>query len=56
MSNITTAPNGAYKIPTKVITGVDTRWSYVNAWDPKVPLGGGKPKYSISLLIPKQIL
>lgn len=53
MSNITTAPNGAYKIPTKVITGVDTRWSYVNAWDPKVPLGGGKPKYSISLLIPK---
>ena len=21
--------------PTKVITGVNTRWSYVNAWEPK---------------------
>ena len=20
--------------PTKVITGVNTRWSYVNAWEP----------------------
>ncbi len=54
MSNITTTTKyGTFKLPTKVITGVETRWSYVNAWDPKVPLGGGKPKYSISLLIPK---
>ena len=21
--------------PTKVITGVNTRWSYANVWDPK---------------------
>ena len=39
-------------IPTKVITGVNTRWSYVNAWDPK-SINGGAPKYSVSLIIPK---
>ena len=39
--------------PTKVVTGPNTRWSYVNAWEPKVPLGGGTPKYSVSLIIPK---
>ena len=38
--------------PTKVITGVDTRWSYANVWDPK-SINGGTPKYSISLIIPK---
>ena len=38
--------------PTKVITGVNTRWSYVNAWEPK-SINGGTPKYSVSLLIPK---
>ena len=38
--------------PTKVITGVKTRWSYVNAWEPK-SINGGAPKYSISLIIPK---
>lgn len=38
--------------PTKVITGVNTRWSYVNAWEPK-SINGGAPKYSVSLLIPK---
>ena len=38
--------------PTKVITGVDTRWSYANVWDPK-SIDGGKPKYSVSLIIPK---
>lgn len=38
--------------PTKVITGVNTRWSYVNAWDPK-SINGGTPKYSVSLIIPK---
>ena len=27
--------------PTKVITGVKTRWSYVNAWEPK-SINGGK--------------
>lgn len=36
----------------KVITGPDTRWSYVNAWEPK-SINGGNPKYSVSLIIPK---
>ena len=38
--------------PTKVITGVNTRRSYVNAWEPK-SINGGAPKYSVSLIIPK---
>ena len=38
--------------PTKVITGVNTRWSYVNAWEPK-SINGGAPKYSVSLIILK---
>ena len=38
--------------PTKVITGINTRWSYANVWDPKA-IDGGKPKYSVSLIIPK---
>ena len=39
-------------IPTKVITGVNTRWSYANVWNPK-SINGGAPKYSVSLIIPK---
>lgn len=38
--------------PTKVITGVETRWSYANVWDAK-SINGGAPKYSVSLIIPK---
>ena len=38
--------------PTKVITGVNTRWSYANVWEPK-SINGGAPKYSVSLIIPK---
>lgn len=38
--------------PTKVITGVNTRWSYANVWDAK-SINGGTPKYSVSLIIPK---
>ena len=38
--------------PTKVITGVNTRWSYANVLDPK-SINGGAPKYSVSLIIPK---
>jgi len=38
--------------PTKVITGVNTRWSYCNAWEPK-SINGGAAKYSVSLIIPK---
>ena len=37
---------------TKVITGANTRWSYVNVWEPKA-MEGGKPKFSVSLIIPK---
>ena len=38
--------------PIKVITGVKTRWSYANVWEPK-SINGGAPKYSVSLIIPK---
>ena len=37
---------------TKVITGKDTRFSYLNANEPKA-INGGKPKYSVSLIISK---
>ena len=39
--------------PTKVITGVQTRWSYANVWTPKAMAEGAKLKYSVSLIIPK---
>ena len=39
--------------PTKVITGKHTVMSYLNVNEPKVPLGGGTPKYSVSLIISK---
>lgn len=39
--------------PTEVVTGKNTRFSYLNANEPKAPLGGGKPRYSASLIIPK---
>ena len=38
--------------PMKVVTGPNTRWSYVNAWEAK-SINGGAPKYSVSLIIPK---
>jgi len=38
--------------PTKVVTG-KVRMSYVTILDPKVPMGGGKPKYSMSVIIRK---
>lgn len=38
--------------PTKVITGINTRWSYANVWQAK-SINGGTPKFSISLIIPK---
>ncbi len=37
---------------TKVVTGINTRLSYANVWDPK-SINGGKEKYSVSLIIPK---
>ncbi len=37
---------------TKVITGLNTRLSYFNGWEP-VSINGGKPRYSVSVLIPK---
>ena len=37
---------------TKVITGKDTRFSYLHVWEPK-SVNGGNPRYSVSLLIPK---
>ena len=41
-----------FTIPTKVITGPDTRWSYANVWEPK-SINGSAPKYSVTLIIPK---
>ena len=38
--------------PTKVITGLCT-FSYLNCWEPRAAQEGGKPKYSVSLIIPK---
>lgn len=38
--------------PTKVITGVNIRWSYANVWQAK-SINGGTPKFSVSLIIPK---
>lgn len=37
---------------TKVVTG-KVRFSFVNIFEPKEPQGGGEPKYSVTLLIPK---
>lgn len=37
---------------TKVVTGINTRFSYFNGWEP-ISINGSKPKYSISVLIPK---
>lgn len=37
--------------PLKVITG-EVRFSYATVWDPK-SINGGKPKFSVSLIIPK---
>lgn len=36
----------------KVVTGVNTRWSYAHVWEP-YGINGAEPKYSVSLLIPK---
>ncbi len=38
---------------TKVITGRNTVFSYLTVNEPKTPIGGGTPKYSVSLIIPK---
>ena len=38
--------------PMKVITGVNTRWSYANVWEAK-SINGGTPKFPVSLIIPK---
>lgn len=35
------------------MTTGEIRVSYVHVWQPQAPLGGGEPKYSITMLIPK---
>ena len=37
---------------TKVITGKDTRFSFCHVWEPE-SINGSDPKYSVSLIIPK---
>ena len=39
--------------PTKIVTGKHTVMSYLTVNEPQVPLGGGTPKYSVSLVISK---
>ena len=49
--------NKKYKDPKKVITGPQTRWSFVHVWEP-VKVGdddNAKLKYSVSLIIPKPL-
>ena len=41
----------AQKATTKVVTGI-VRLSYANVWEP-ASINGSKPKYSVSLIIPK---
>lgn len=38
---------------TKVVTG-KVRFSFCHLFEPQEPLGGGEPKYSVTLLIPKK--
>ena len=45
--------NNVKQNPTKVITGKNTRWSYANVWEAKVNAEGQTPKFSVSLIIPK---
>lgn len=40
-------------LSTKVITGPNTRFSYLNVFEPKAMSDGAVPKYSASLIIPK---
>jgi len=49
---MTNNTNKSVNNPMKVITGPDTRWSYVNAWEAK-SIQGGTPKFSVSLIVPK---
>lgn len=37
---------------TKVVTG-KVRFSFCHVFEPQAPIGGGDPKYSVTLLIPK---
>lgn len=37
---------------TKIVTG-KVRFSFVHIFEPQEPQGGGEPKYSVTLLIPK---
>ena len=39
--------------PVKVITGKNTRWSYLYVFEPRAVAEGATPKYSVSLIIPK---
>ena len=45
--------NNVKQNPTKVITGKNTRWSYANVWEAKANAEGQTPKFSVSLIIPK---
>jgi len=48
----TPAAAAAPAAPTRVVTGPRTRFSFCHIWEPK-SVNGGDPKYSVSVLIPK---
>ena len=48
----TPAAAAAPAAPTRVVTGARTRFSFCHIWEPK-SVNGGDPKYSVSVLIPK---
>ena len=52
MANQVNNSNAQASNPMKVITGLDTRWSYANVWEAK-SINGGTPKFSVSLIVPK---
>ena len=39
--------------PVKVVTGRRTVMSYLNVMEPRDPFNSGRPRYSVSLIIPK---
>lgn len=50
--NKNTAASQKPAASTRVVTGPRTRFSYCNVWEPR-SVNGGDPKYSMSLIIPK---
>ena len=46
-------PNFNRKISDTNVRIGETRFSFANVFEPKAPMGGGDPKYSLCIIIPK---